>query len=81
MGLRSDDSHRTASDLPLWRGSIVDRELPEDRVAPEHRGVETLLDCLLAGIDVLQFLFDGLANPDVVAEAQAPAVRGGLGVE
>ena len=58
-----------------------DPELPEDRVTPHHRGVEPLLDGLLSSEDVLQFEFDGLANLDVVAEAEAPAVRGRRGVE
>ena len=59
---------------------MADRELPEDRVAPEHRGVEPLIDGLLTVVDVLQLEFDGLANLYVVAKAEAPTFPGGLGV-
>ncbi len=58
-----------------------DRELPQDRVASVHGGIEPFLDGPLAREDVLQREFDGgIPNLDVVAEAQALAVRRGLGV-
>jgi hypothetical protein len=57
-----------------------DAELPEDRVAPAHRAIESFPDGLLAGEDILRLESDDRLNLDKVAEAQARGTRpGGLG--